>query len=68
MVNLVLSSNLLFQVKTAYRINYTHENDRVEVKKSNLGEKGFLCYCKIAFLKKRVFQPLSFFLSLIIDW
>ena len=32
MVNLSLSSELRAQVKTAYHINVTHENDRAEVK------------------------------------
>ena len=36
MVNLVLLSKLLFQVKTVYRINSTYEDGSVEVEENNI--------------------------------
>ena len=64
MVNLVFSSELLSQVKTAYRINSTHENGR---EKSRLiyEENGFLCSCKIKKPCIPTFKP-NFFLK--IEW
>ena len=50
-INTVYSSELFFQVKTAYQINSTHENYRVEVKINNVWGK------QVIILKKRLFQP-----------
>ena len=36
MPNLLLSNKILSQVKTAYRINFTHGNGKVDVKINNI--------------------------------
>ena len=40
MINLVLGSKLLSQVKTAFRINSAHENGRVDFKINNMSKTG----------------------------
>ena len=69
MIKIVLSSKLLSLVKTAYWIDFAHENDRVEVKINNIWRKiyEFLCFCKIVF-KNTCLPTYKFKVFFIIKW